>query len=404
MKIIIIAQRLPYPPNKGEKLRSYYQIEYLVNQGHSVTVVAPTESTSDLQDGQKLQQKLNVKVELVDIGNRKLKLLTGLLANQCLSVANFYGKALQVQVDSLLATAQFDCILCTASSVAEYVFKSPMVQKKRDKFMLLMDFMDLDSDKWRQYAAKSKFPMSWVYQREAKLLSKYENRIHEYFDQCFFVSNQEVTLFGKQLNSQNTSIAIGNGIDFSEFKPVLLADKPQGCNLLFTGVMDYAPNVDAVVWFVEQVWPKIIAECSNAKFIIAGMRPTAKVKELTKFQGIEVTGFVDDIMPYYNQAHVFVAPFRIARGVQNKVLQAFACGLPTVATSMGAEGINCQDGQHLLVADEADDFANAVLRLINEGALAQGLGTNAVDLMQAEYAWESKLSALNIVLNKESVA
>ena len=401
MKILVIAQRVPFPPNKGEKLRTYYQVKYLVEKGHDVEIIAPLEQSSDNNNALLLTDKLGVKVHLYNIGNRKVKLLAGLFRKQSLSVANFYSRQMQKGIDDLIETQVFDAVLCTASSVAEYVFNSQSIQKKRERLTLLMDFMDLDSDKWRQYSLNSNPLMRWVYAREAVLLAAYESKIHQYFNHCFFVSEQEVELFSKQLTVENSASAIGNGIDFSEFKPVSLASKPEGCNLLFTGVMDYAPNVDAVVWFVEKVWPSILAVKPDAHFTIAGMRPTARVQQLTEYQGVEVTGFVEDIMPYFNRAHIFVAPFRIARGVQNKVLQAFACGLPTVCTEMGAEGINCEHEQHLLVANSADSFSKAVLRLNDDHELAQKLGAAAHNLMVAEYAWESKLSKLEPLLIKD---
>lgn len=396
--VLIIAQRLPFPPNKGEKLRTYYQIEHLVNNGFSVTLVCPQEQDNDKENAVKLSKKLKVTVNLVNIGNRKFKLVAGLFGGKSLSVANFYSSKMQKIIDDLLKKVKFDCLLCTASSVAEYVFKNQKPESQTVKPKLFMDFMDLDSDKWNQYARRAKWPMSWVYHRESRLLTQYENMIHDVFDGCFFVAQQEVDLFAKQLISANKSIAIGNGIDLSEFQPLAGAEKPNELNFLFTGVMDYPPNIDAVVWFVEQVWPAVINRHPDAQFYIAGMNPTSKVNELTKTKGVVVTGFVDDIMPYFNNAHIFVAPFRIARGVQNKVLQAFACALPVVATSMGAEGIDCINNEHLLIADDAANFQQAIFNLIDDSGMAQRLGDNACNLIHSEYTWESKLAPLNALL------
>lgn len=401
MNCLIVAQRLPYPPNKGEKIRTFHQIEYLASLGHTVHVICPTESESDHENAKLLAAKSdNINVKLVDIGNRKLKLLIGLITNCSLSVANFYVRHMQFEVDKLLIEKKIDVVLCTASSMAEYVFNSTPITDYLVTSKLVMDFMDLDSDKWRQYAKDATWPMSWIYSREYKILSRYERKIHHYFDECFFVAQQEVVLFSSTLDIKNKCKAIGNGIDTDTFKPVSYQLKPSEPVFLFTGVMDYAPNIDAVVWFVEHVWGKIKAQYPAAKFYIAGMNPTKKVLELAKQDGIEVTGFVQDIMPYFDQANLFVAPFRIARGVQNKVLQAFACGLPVISTSMGADGIACEHGEHLIISDDANDFANQALSLIDDPKRAESLGLAAHGLIHKQFSWQGVLAPLEALLTK----
>jgi sugar transferase (PEP-CTERM/EpsH1 system associated) len=283
--------------------------------------------------------------------------------------------------------------------MAEYIYKSRVFNQLIKKPQLLMDFMDLDSDKWRQYAETSNWPMKWVYQREAQILSDYENKVTHDFDTSFFIADAEVELFKSRVKSSGKVLTMGNGMDTDSFVPAASSPKNNAPVMLFTGVMDYKPNIDAVVWFVEHVWQEILQEYPEARFIIAGMNPSSNVKSLEKISGIEVTGFVDDILPYYHQSDYFVAPFRLARGVQNKVLQGFACGLPVISTPMGAEGIDCTKNIDILIASTADEFLSCIKNLDSNFEFRENIRANALTLIHEKYSWEGKLQVLDDVLN-----
>ncbi|MCK5665583.1 MAG: glycosyltransferase, partial [Thiotrichaceae bacterium] len=168
---------------------------------------------------------------------------------------------------------------------------------------------------------------------------------------------------------------------------------------IFTGVMDYKPNVDAVLWFMEHTWDLIREKYPQARFIIAGMNPSQIIQNLSRTPGIEVTGFVDDILPFYHQSDYFVAPFTIARGVQNKILQAFACGLPVMASSMGAEGIECKDGEHIIIAETASEYLSAIDKLESDSLLKTDIKDKALKLIHDQYSWDGKLKVLDSFLN-----
>jgi sugar transferase (PEP-CTERM/EpsH1 system associated) len=395
-----LSHRIPFPPNKGEKIRTFHQLKHLVDAGHNVSVVAPYEDDSELEFFTALKEQHCQHVVGIKLGNKILRLLKGILSSKALSVANFYTAELQTVFDDLLGKHQFDAIICTASSMAEYVFKSSHLNSEK-RPALLMDFMDLDSDKWRQYSQRSSYPMKWVYQRETKLIGKFELQIAQQFGACFFITESEKSLFCKTIGKGDNIYAVENGMDTKVFKPVLNKVMPTQPILLFTGVMDYAPNIDAVVWFVDNVWSKVLEKWPQAQFYIAGMSPSDKVKALAANQGVVVTGFVDDILPYFDQASVFVGPFRIARGVQNKVLQAFACGLPVIATNMGAEGIRCKDGESILLAQTPDDFMQQLLNLSENQELSKTIADNALQIIHQHYAWDSVLKPFEDVLQQE---
>lgn len=394
-KIIVLAQRVPYPPNKGEKIRTYSQVKYLAERGNKLTVMSPVDTEDDTNNAIKLSRDLaEVSAQVFDIKGRKLKLLKGLFTGSALSVENFYCHQLQESFDKTLQTTEVDAVICTSSAMAKYIFNSQIINELENKPKLIMDFMDLDSDKWQQYQHASPFPMSYIYHREHKLIAAYERRIAATFDTCYLISDKEVDLFNRKISNADNVHTLGNGLNPIEFYPANQPPQNSAPVFIFTGVMDYKPNVDAVVWFVEQCWQQIIQHYPDAKFIIAGMNPNSAVNELKKHKGITVTGFVDDILPYYHSADYFVAPFRLARGVQNKILQAFACGLPVISTSMGAEGIDCCDNEQILIANTADKFLKQIRRLEMDSQLKAHIKSSALELISQKYSWSGKLAPL----------
>lgn len=400
MNILFIAQRVPYPANKGEKIRSFNQIKFLAELGHHIHVISPIEGEYDIQYNNQLAQLNNISCSHHSLSPKPFRLLKGLLKNEPLSVANFYSRGLQVKIDKALKEKTFDAIICTSSAVAKYLFSSCVYSTLVTPPKLIMDYMDLDSDKWQQYAAKSRFPMKLVYQREAKLISKYEVKIQKFFDACFFIADAEVNLFKQTTGHVNNVHTLGNGMNTEEFYPATPPPNNPGPKFIFTGVMDYKPNVDAVVWFVEECWRGIIKHYPDAEFIIAGMNPNLTVLNLKKYPSITITGFVDDILPFYHKADYFIAPFRLARGVQNKVLQAFACGLPVISTSMGAEGINCRNNQEILLANTSKEFIEKVLLLEQNKSVAKKISSAALSLIKKEYTWQGKLKPLQDFLSR----
>ncbi|MEP1446558.1 MAG: TIGR03087 family PEP-CTERM/XrtA system glycosyltransferase [Paraglaciecola sp.] len=401
MNILILSHRVPFPPNKGEKIRTFHQIQHLSELGHQIHLFSPFEDPAELAYFTALGESLCQSVSATPLKNKVIRLVTGLFKGQPMSVANFYDKTLQHKLDVFLSTNNVDAIVSSASSMAEYIFKSTVLNTLDKKPLLIMDFMDVDSDKWSQYQQSSAFPMSSVYAREQKLLARYEKQIVKEFDASYLIAQAEVTLFNQKVIKSDKVHVMGNGLDTSTFYPPNLKQPNPSPVFLFTGVMDYKPNEDAVIWFVKNCWSTITSQHADAKFIIAGMNPSADILKLASDKSIEITGFVDDILPYYHQADIFVAPFRLARGVQNKVLQAFACALPVISTPMGAEGILCQADQDILIATNPDEFVAQANRLIEKAELAKSVGQNALQLIQNHYSWQGQLQPLINLLGTE---
>ena len=377
-------------------------MEHLLAKGYSVSICTPAHSHEDVLLIESLMTAKNVPVTFEKLGMPLPRLLLGLFTFKPLSISNFYNSKLQNKLDQLIRQNNFDAILCTSSSMAEYIFKADankLLLASNRRAMLLMDFMDIDSDKWKQYSISTSWPMNWVYAREARLLAEFEQRIQKTFDHCFLISQNEVDIFHENIGLTSNVHVLGNGIATDSFYPP--ESKPDNIDpvFIFTGVMDYKPNVDAVLWFTDHVWSMIRDEYPQARFIIAGMKPTPTIQKLSRIPGIEVTGFVDDILPYFHRSNYFVAPFTIARGVQNKILQAFACGLPVISSSMGAEGIECKDGTHIIIAKTGEDYLTAINKLEADNTYKESIQKNALKLIREEYSWDGKLKVLDSFLD-----
>ncbi|MHA7881215.1 MAG: TIGR03087 family PEP-CTERM/XrtA system glycosyltransferase [Saccharospirillum sp.] len=406
MNILYLSHRVPYPPQKGEKIRTYHQIRSLVQAGHRVTVMAPVESAQEAAHGIALAEHLGTEVITRPLPNAKVRKLLALFRNRAISLQHFYSPLLQQALNAWSLDYTPDAVVCTGAAMAEYLLQSDALQNAHNQGQTrwLMDFMDLDSDKWTQYASLTRFPMRLVYKREARLVAAQERTIYDAFDASFFISQNEVTLFERRIQDSQKLHVSGNGLDTQAFYPSVDTPNSQHPIFLFAGVMDYKPNEDAVLWFAQALWPTLQQRHPDAEFIIAGMQPSTKIQNLAELKGITVTGYVDDILPYFHRATVFVAPFRLARGVQNKILQAFACGLPVVTTSKGAEGINCQHTQHLLIGDTEAELLQHIQTLINEPQLAKELSEAALSLIQHQYSWESQLEPLVRALPQTAIA
>jgi sugar transferase (PEP-CTERM/EpsH1 system associated) len=265
----------------------------------------------------------------------------------------------------------------------------------------IVDFIDLDSDKWGQYADTAGQPMRWVYRRESRLLARAETAIAARSSASLFVSEAEADLFRRRPGVAAEHVhAIGNGVDLDYFDGSRAYENPYppgGPVLVFTGMMDYRANVDAVLWFSDMILPEIRARHPDARFAIVGAKPDEKVRRLAERPGVIVTGRVEDVRPYVAHAAVAVAPLRIARGIQNKVLEAMAMARPVVASAEAFEGIDAEPGTDLAVAENGN-FADLVRRLLDDPAEAAALGSRGRRRLSGHYTWEQRLAPLGRIV------
>lgn len=410
MKILYLAHRIPYPPNKGDKIRSYHQVRYLAER-HQVDLGCLCDAPEDLDHVGMLRTWCrSVQAVPLTPWKARLKSLLQLPGSMPLSVSYFYSPRLQRWVDERLGAQSYDAVLCFSSSMAEYLFSSrhkKTLWQPGGKVRKVMDFCDLDSDKWAQYAKHSSIPFSWVYDEESRRLLAYERNVHESFDVSIFITEREGQLFLQRNPGAYPPWIVGNGVNADFFCPVDGDEaEPRGkegeATVVFVGAMDYQANVDGVLWFAETVWPRIRQTFPNAGFTIVGSRPHVKIRRLGGSQGMRVTGFVPDVRPYLRSAVCVVAPLRLARGVQNKVLEAMAMGKAVVATPQALEGLEAVPDRDVLCAEEGEVFAGAVIQVMENRDKRRRLERNARDYVLKHHSWEYEMSKLEALLARSA--
>jgi polysaccharide biosynthesis protein PslH len=388
MRIFFVCQRVPFPPDRGDKIVTFNEIRHLSRQ-HEVHVFCLGEDAADLDNIPALHAyaKSVTAVAVSGVGS-KLRSLKALLAGQPLSVAAFDAAALHRAIISKYDETRPDLIIVFSSNVAQYAEHFAGVPR-------IMQFHDIDSLKWAQYAEHSKFPLTWIYRVEAKRLLAYEWRIARRFAHALVCTVAERRDFERLFPGIAVSL-VGNGVDLDYFRSLGEVKRPG--SLVFTGVMDYSPNIDAVLWFCDEILPVVRAQIPEATLTICGSRPSAAVRRLAKRRGVSVTGWVSDTRPYLDSAEVFVAPLRLARGVQNKLLEALAMGLPCVATSTAWNGTVVPEGAGILVTDDGKEFADQVVRLLRDDALRAEMAAKARAVAESKYRWDRQMAALDRVI------
>ena len=324
----------------------------------------------------------------------KVKSLVGLVSGEALTLPYYRSASMHQWVSQVLRATPVQGALVFSAAMAQYVMSTPGVPR-------VADLVDVDSDKWRQYATTQRWPYSAIYRRESRALLRYERQIARHFDATVFVSAAEAGLF-RQFAPESADRVwhVNNGVDTDYFSPGRTYANPYGDSkrvLVFTGAMDYWPNVDAVVSFAHAVFPAIRRRHPDARFYIVGARPTPEVQRLADLPGVSVTGAVPDIRPYLAHATFAVAPLRIARGVQNKVLEAMAMAKPVPAHRRLRRESRRVSGEELLVAVDETEFVREAARLLEpDSATAVGAAGRARVL--ASYGWDSSLSRFEQLL------
>jgi sugar transferase (PEP-CTERM/EpsH1 system associated) len=399
--LLMITHRIPYPPDKGDKIRSYNQLVFLRQNGWRIHLCTFIDDPEDLRHIVSLKP-LCESASFHHIGpvRRAVGMASALVRGQALSVGAFYHPKALAYVRRVWANHPVKAIYCFSSPTAAYLFKAGKIAPNCRK---VMDLIDVDSDKWRQYALQRRPPQSWVYRREAARLAAYEKRIAETFDATLLVSAQEAAFFRRQVVDSARVHALPNGVDTAFFHPRTSEKDPvddNTCSLVFCGMMDYAPNVDAVVWFANEVMPRLRQKLGAMWFDIVGARPTREVQALGKMADVKVHGRVADVRPFVWNAAISIAPIRIARGIQNKVLEAMAMGRPVVASEQAFEGIEAVPGRDLLVEKaEPTAFCDAITNLWKNRTLSADLGRQARALTEKRYGWDARLAPLQTLLS-----
>ena len=404
MKILFLAHRTPYPPNKGDKIRSFHLLSQLAKR-HEVTLVYWVDDAKDLEHTAFLQSLCRAKVFPVPMNSTSAmyRAVGSLLGGRSFSEGYYAGGAFQRAVNDALAQGPFGAVFVFSSALASYA-------KGIEAKTKIIDFVDVDSDKWGQLAKAARFPLSLLYRLEQDRLARFEVEISGWADLNLFVSSAEAELFKKQ-GGRGFIEVLTNGTDLDlrrlpldhiPFRAKTSKITPERCGarLIFVGTMNYYPNVDAVIYFAKNIFPMVRREFPEAIFEIVGRSPTRTVKRLSKLEGVRVLGEVDDIRSHILRADLSVAPIRLGRGVPTKVLEAMAMGVPVVASPAAIQGIDVSDGEELLVGKNPAEFAAQVIRLVGDADLRKTMTRRASNKMNQLYNWDAIGATLEGFLNR----
>lgn len=392
-RLLLLCHRIPYPPDKGDKIRSWRWLGALAGQ-YRVTLAAFVDDPADFVHRDLLARHCERLLLLpLDPLRARLRSLPALLTGAALSVRYYRDRRLRDWLAAEQAREPFAGVFVYSSAMAQYVDGPRWAGVRR-----VVDFVDVDSDKWQQYAARARGPMALIYRREARRLLAFDAAVAHAMDLSLFVSDAEAALFQARLAAVGAApvalAAVPNGVDGAFFAPDPTRPSPYPGGVepvVFTGAMDYWANVDAVEWFAREVWPAIQAARPRARFHIVGARPVAAVAALAG-STVTVTGRVPDVRPYLQHARVVVAPLRIARGIQNKVLEGMAMARPVVTTSRGLEGLALRVGEEVLVADTVAGLSRLVIDVLAGGPGQLGNAARAAVL--AHYDWPQMTARL----------
>ena len=398
-KLLYLVHRLPYPPNKGDKVRSYHLLKHLT-QRHRVFLGTFVDDPADEAFVDTVRALCpDLFVARLHPRRAKLRSLVGLATQQALSLRYYRDASLQAWVKQTMAAHSIDAIVIFSGVMAQYVEHLPA----QSAAPMLVDFVDVDSAKWTQYAANHRWPLSWLYRREGEWLLAYERAVAARAKRSFFVTENEAAMFLRQASECAGSVeAMSNGVDADFFSPdparaspfLGNALQPDPIPLVFTGAMDYWPNIDAVTWFVEDMLPALRRSWPSLCFYIVGRSPPPAVLALAG-EGVVVTGTVADVRPYLQHAAVVVAPLRVARGIQNKILEAMAMARPVVAAQSCVAAIDACVGEELVSADAAQDYVREIDALLRSPQRAAAVGQAGRARVLLGYSWDAHLSKID---------
>jgi len=391
MNILYLCHRFPFPPKRGGKIRPFNMIRHLTASGHQVSVCSLARSPAEAEEGRGIAPHCaSFDMDHVQEWAQVARMVVRLPLPTPSSMGYFYSPELAAHVQRLLAAKKWDLIFVHCSSVAQYVEHVRDVPK-------ILDFGDMDSQKWFEYANYKPFPLSLGYRLEGAKMLAAEKRLARRFDLCTATTRAE----WETLNGYGTGADTDwfpNGVDAGFFCPV---DEPYDADTIsFIGRMDYYPNQECISRFCAQVWPLLKAQRPAMKLLIVGADPSPAMRKLGELPGVTVTGSVPDVRPFIRSSALMVAPLNIARGTQNKILEAMAMGVPVVTSSIAAGGVDADGEAHFLVADTPQATAQSILRILDNPAERSRLAVAGRARMLSHHAWGRSMQRLDGIIER----
>lgn len=394
MNILFLCHRIPFPPNKGDKIRSWHMLTHLAKE-HTVHLGAFVDDPADMCHAEAIRHIIGGECLLVPLGAAaRIRMARALARGTPLSVSYFASGRLRRWVDQIFQKHDIDRAVVFSTAMAPYL----LARRDFDPKRVIFDMVDVDSDKWRQYADSAAGLSVWIYRREMRTLLALERKAAFAFGATLLVSPHETETFARLApECAGRLYSVVNGVDLKFFAPDGTHANPFGANeipLVMTGMMDYRPNAEGAIWFARSVLPLIRVARPEVCFYVVGARPTGSVRSLAA-PDVVVTGKVDDVRPYLAHAGAVVAPLKLARGLQNKVLEGMAMARPVVATSAAARALDVSSGTELWIADEPEEFAQAIIGALEE---RPEVAAKARRYVEHNHDWDRNLRALDCLL------
>jgi sugar transferase (PEP-CTERM/EpsH1 system associated) len=394
--ILYVVHRVPYPPDKGDRIRTYHLLRHLAERADVHLACLADEPVSD--ETRAALEGLCARVAVVPLGrwSRWLWALGAAGTGRSISEGAFHSRALRRLVRRWAQETPFHAALASASSVAPYLCTPDLRQVPA-----VVDLIDVDSQKWLDYAAAGRGPRAWVYRLEGRQLRRREQALAGWVRAVTVVSEHEAALYRGFLPGGPVRV-VPNGVDQDYFRPQAPPEGENGC--VFVGALDYHPNVDAACWFAREVWPAVRARHPAARLRLVGRRPAPEVCRLAAVAGVDVVGQVPDVRPHVAGAAVAVAPLRIARGVQNKVLEAMAMAKPVVASPQALAGLGDRPDLPALRAEESREWVEAIRSLLGDEDERRQRGAAGRRYVERYHTWGSCLGAFLSLLGLDADA
>jgi sugar transferase (PEP-CTERM/EpsH1 system associated) len=391
VRILYVCHRFPFPPRRGGKIRPFNMIRHLTASGHQVTVASLARSAQEAEDGRGITAHCaHYEVAQVRALAQMARMVVRLPTPTPSSMGYFYSPVLASRIRDLLARERFDLVFVHCSSAAQYVADVQGVPK-------ILDFGDMDSQKWLEYARYKPFPLSAGYWLEGKKLEREERRLARGFDMCTATTRAEWETL-ERYDTATPTDWFPNGVDSDYFRP---AEEPHDPDAIsFVGRMDYYPNEQCMLDFCANVLPRLRQRRPNLRLSIVGADPVPSVRKLAELPGVTVTGSVPDVRPYIRRSAAMVAPLNIARGTQNKILEAMAMGVPVVTSPAAAGGVDAVQQEHFLVANDHAEQCAALLRVLEDAQERRRLALAGRARVLSHHAWPASMRRLDSIIER----
>jgi sugar transferase (PEP-CTERM/EpsH1 system associated) len=409
-QILFLAHRFPFPPDRGDRIRSWNILNYLSARAN-VSLACITESPVSRRDIEFVGSTCQ-RLAIAPVGARWRWVQAGMhwMTGKSLSEGLFWSRGLSKTLDYWSDLVAFDQIFVYCSSMFPFAER-----KVLRSIPCVVDLIDVDSQKWNDYAVHSGWVKRKIYRSEATRIRRLEYDCIARSKAVLLASEAEADLLRSQLPHRNASIlGVSNGVDSEYFHPkhfvnekhssaqLLDGKRSSELRLVFVGVLNYPPNVDGLRWFLDHVWSKLRLYLPNATIEIIGKDANNQAQKFASYPGVQLTGAVEDVRPAIAEADVVIAPLKIARGIQNKVLEAMAMAKPVVLTPQAAEGIDAVPDKHFVIADSANEWIENLIVLARSPEARQEMGMAARELIEQEFNWSSCLEPLETLLGIRS--